>query len=129
MTPAELNYTVTEKKFLALVHAINKFLHYITKDQVFIHINHASIQFLMKKPITNGRVTQWLLLLQEFYITILDKPKKYNVVVDFLSRLTISDDCTATEDSFPNEYIFSISTHSPWYVDIANYLAVGKFPH
>ena len=60
---------------------------------------------------------------------ILYKLGKENVVVDFLSRLTISDDCTATEDSFPDEYLFSISTHSPWYADIANYLAAGKFPH
>ena len=83
----------------------------------------------MNKLVTNGRVTWWLLLLQEFDITILDKPRKYKVVVDFLSRLTISDDCIATEDSSPDEYLFSISTHSPWYVDIANYLAAGKFPH
>ena len=77
----------------------------------------------MNNPITNGRFTRWLLLLQEFDITILDKPGKDNVVVDFLSRLTISDDYTATEDSFPDEYLFSISTHSPWYADISNYLA------
>ena len=83
----------------------------------------------MNKPVTNGRVTKWLLLLQEFDITILDKPRKDNVVVDFISRLTISDDYTATEDYFPYEYLFAISTHSPWYADIANYLAAGKFPH
>ena len=75
----------------------------------------------MKNPVTNGRVTRWLLLLQEIDITILDKPGKYNVAADFISRLTISDDCTNTEDSFPDEYIFSISTHSPWYADIAIY--------
>ena len=52
----------------------------------------------MKKPVTNGRVTRWLLLLQEFHITILDKLGKDNVVVDSLSRLTISDDCTTTKE-------------------------------
>ena len=60
LIPAELNYTITEKEFLAIVHAINKFRHYITRYQVFVHIDHV----LMKKPITNGRVTRWLLLLQ-----------------------------------------------------------------
>ena len=82
----------------------------------------------MNKPITNGRITWWLLLLQEFDITIVDKPGKDNLVADFLFRLTIDDSCTPTEDSFPDEYIFAIPNYSPWYVDISNYLVVGKFP-
>ena len=68
-------------------------------------------------------------MLQEFDINILDKSGKDNVVADFISRLTISDDFTATEDSFLDECLFDISTHSPWYENIANYLAAGKFPH
>jgi hypothetical protein len=83
----------------------------------------------MKKYVTNARVTRWLLLLQEFDITILDKPGKDNVVADFLSRLTNNNDATPVDDSFPDEYLFTVSTHSPWYADIANYLAAGKFPH
>ena len=49
LTPTELSYTITEKEFLAVVHAINKFWHYITGYQVFVHTDHATIQFLMKK--------------------------------------------------------------------------------
>jgi hypothetical protein len=54
LSPAELNYTVTEKEFLAVVHAINKFRHYITRYEVFVHTDHSTIRFLMNKPITNG---------------------------------------------------------------------------
>jgi hypothetical protein len=64
MSPAELNYTVMEKEFLVVVHAINKFCHYIIVYEVFVHTDHSSIRFLMNKPITNGRVTRWILLLQ-----------------------------------------------------------------
>jgi len=67
-------------------------------------------------------------LLQEFDIPIVVKRGKDNVVADFLFRLTIDDNCIATEDSFPNAYLFAISTYSPWFADIANYLAAGKFP-
>ena len=63
LTSAELNYTVTKKEFLAVVFAINKFRHYITGYEVFIHIDHSAIWYLMNKPIMNGRVTRWLLLL------------------------------------------------------------------
>jgi hypothetical protein len=62
------------------MHAINKFRHYITCYEVFIHTDHSAILFLMKKPITNGRITWWLLLLLEFNITIVDGPRKDNLV-------------------------------------------------
>ena len=87
LTSTELNYTVTEKEFLAVVHAINKFRHYIIGYETFIHTDHSAIRYLMRKPVTNGRVTIWLLLLQEFNITVLDRPGKQNTVVDFLSRI------------------------------------------
>ena len=74
----------------------------------------------MNKPVTNSRITRWLLLLQEFDITIIDRPRKENVVADFLSRFTNSDDSLPVEDSFPYEHLFALSAHSPWYADVAN---------
>ena len=68
----------------------------------------------MNKPVTNAWVTRWLLLLQEFDITIIDRPGKENVVADLLSRFTNNDDNLLVEDSFPDEHLFGISTHSPW---------------
>ena len=64
MSPVELNYTVTEKEFLVVIYAINKFWHYITSYPTFVHTDHTAIRYLMNKPITNARVTRWLLLLQ-----------------------------------------------------------------
>jgi len=63
LSSTELNYTVTEKEFLAVIFAINKFRHYITGYEVFVHTNHFAIEYLMNKPLTSGRVTRWLLLL------------------------------------------------------------------
>jgi hypothetical protein len=128
MAPIELNCTVTERELLAVVYAINKFRYYITSYPTFIHTNHTTIKYLMNKPITNARVTTWLLLLQEFDITIVDRPGKENVVVDFLSRLHINDYNSPVDDSFLDENLFAASSHSPWYADIANYLVEGKVP-
>jgi hypothetical protein len=66
----ELNYMVTEKEFIFVIHAINKFRHYITKYSMVSHTNHAAIKYLMNRPIMNGRVIRWFLLLKEFDITI-----------------------------------------------------------
>jgi len=63
LAPAELNYTVTEKEFLVVVHAINKFRHYINDCETFIHKDHFAIRYLMNKITTNGKITRWLLLL------------------------------------------------------------------
>ena len=82
----------------------------------------------MNKPLTSGRITRWLLLLQEFNITIVDKWGKSNVVANFLSRLDNPSEATPVNDDFPDEHIFAMSTDSPWFVDIANYLVTGKTP-
>ena len=43
MSPAKLNYTETEKEFLVVIYAINKFRHYITGYPTFVHTDHTVI--------------------------------------------------------------------------------------
>ena len=119
---------MTEKEFLAIVHAVNKFRHYITGYPVVLYTDHSAIKFLANKPVTNGRVTRWLILLQEFDITIKDRPRKENPVADFLSRMPKPIDAAAVEDHFLNENLFVVTVRTPWYNDIENYLAIGKLP-
>jgi hypothetical protein len=40
---AEVNYMVTEKELRVVVHAINKFRHYIKGYQAFVHTDHSTI--------------------------------------------------------------------------------------
>ena len=61
-------------------------------------------------------------------MTIIDRPGEENVVADFLSHFTNSDDSLPVEDSFPDEHLFAVSAHSPWYANVANYLATGNLP-
>jgi hypothetical protein len=82
----------------------------------------------MNKPVTNPRVTRWLLLLQEFNINIIDRPGKDNLVVDFLSRMIHLGDNALEEDTFPDENLFAISTFTLWYSSVANYLVTGNIP-
>eukprot|EP00253_Pinus_taeda_P005342 PITA_05342 len=65
----------------------------------------------------------------QFDLTIVDKPCKENVVADFLSRLDLPGGKEGMlDDQMPDEHIFSISTFSPWFADIANYLVSTQFP-
>lgn len=82
----------------------------------------------MNKSITNGRLTRWLLLLQEFNITILDRLGKDDTVVDFLSRIQNDNKDVPVKHNFLNQYLFAVSIKSPWFADITNYLATRKLP-
>jgi len=129
MSKAELNYTVTEKELLAVVHSLEKFGHYITGYQTFVHTNHAVIKYLMKKLDVNSRIIRWLLLLQQFDLTIVDKPGKENVVADFLSRMNLPI-CEEgmVDDQLSDDNFFAISVLSTWFTDIVNYLVSTQFP-
>ena len=59
---------------------------------------------------------------------MLDRPRKQNTIVDFLSRIQNTKEDSPVEDKFPDEYLFAVTTKAPWYADIANYLVTGKLP-
>lgn len=56
MSKAKLNHTVTKKELLAMIHSLKKFRHYIIGYQAFVHIDHATIKYLMNKPDVNARI-------------------------------------------------------------------------
>eukprot|EP00253_Pinus_taeda_P015935 PITA_15935 len=87
--------------------------HYITGYPVVLYTDHSAIKYLANKPITNGRVTRWLILLQEFDITIKDQLGKENPVADFLSRMPKPVDTAAVEDQFPDEHFFFVTVKTP----------------
>ena len=117
---------MTEQELLAIVYAIDKFKHYITGYSTFLQTDDSTIKYLMNKPITNARVTRWLLILQEFDISIVDRLTEENVVVEFISQLTHNDDNLLGEESFPDKHLFAVSGYSQWYTNIANYFDAGK---
>jgi len=74
-------------------------------------------------------LVRWILLLQEFDITIKDKKGTENFIADHFSRLTIDSrsDITPIDDYFPDESLFSVSI-MPWYTNIVNFLVSGQLP-
>jgi hypothetical protein len=101
---AQKNYATTEKEFLAVVFACDKFRPYIVDLKVTIHTDHAAIRYLMAKKDAKPRLIRWVLLLQEFDLHIVDRKGAENPVADNLSRLeNISFDPIPVNNSFPNE--------------------------
>ena len=128
---AQLNYTTTEKEFLAVVFSLEKFRSYLIGAKVIVYTDHAAIRYLMAKKDAKARLIRWILLLQEFDLEVRDKKGVENVVADHLSRLESEStkyDQPVIQDSFPDERILRVSGEHPWYANIVNYLVGGVFP-
>jgi hypothetical protein len=110
---AQKNYATTEKEFLALIFACDKFRSYIVYSKVTIHTDHAAIRYLMTKKDAKPRLIRWVLLLQEFNLHIVDRTGAENPMADNLSRLeNISFDPIPINDSFPNEQLAAVNVTS-----------------
>ena len=64
-----------------------------------------------------------------FNITVIDRLGKENLVAYFLSRIQHEDGTKPVDDTFPDEHLFVVYVQTPWFADIANYLATGKIPN
>jgi len=123
LNSAQMNYTTTEKELFAVVFACEKFRSYLVGSLVVVFSDHAALIYLLSKKDSKARLVQWILLFQEFDITIKDKKGTKNVVANHLSRLTTD----SRSDITPTESIFSVST-MPWYANIVNFLVSGQLP-
>ena len=84
---AQRNYATTEKEFLAVIFACDKFRPYIIDSKVTVHSDHSAIKYLMNKKDAKPRLIRWVLLLLEFDLHIADRKGEDNQVVDHLSRM------------------------------------------
>ena len=66
LNQCEKNYNVTEKELLSVVFACGKFCTYILGYPVTVRTDHKSISFLRRCKLSHGRLTRWILLLQEY---------------------------------------------------------------
>lgn len=117
---------------LAVVFAVENFRSYLLRAKVIIFTDHITLKYLTTKRETKIRLIRWVLLLQEFNLTIKDKTGAENVVADHLSLLVeTKDDGRQIQETFPDEHLYNLEGRSdvePWYVNIVNYLVTREFP-
>jgi hypothetical protein len=136
MSPAERNYTTTEREALAVVYSCKKFRHYLLGYKVIFHTDHNSLKYLVNKPDLLGRIARWILLLQEFNYEIVIKSGKANSNADYLSRQrgeeSVADISVEFLDEFPDlsdVAVFHLNREEDSeFQDIINYLVRSGFP-
>ena len=126
---AQMIYSTTKKQLLAIVFTLDKFCAYLIGSPIVIFTNHAALKYIFTKNDAKARLIRWILLLQEFYLTIKDKKGVENAMADHLSRLVFEESMETLPiyDEFPDEHMFSI-TNLPGYAHIVNYLATREIP-
>nr|GEY32752.1 reverse transcriptase domain-containing protein [Tanacetum cinerariifolium] len=105
---------------LRQLYAFEKFRLYLVLSKSIVYTDHSALKYLLNKQDAKSRLLRWVLLLQEFDITIRDKKKGYeNLAADHLSRLeNPHKDVLENKDinkNFPLDTLGSLSSGStPW---------------
>nr|GEW30937.1 reverse transcriptase domain-containing protein [Tanacetum cinerariifolium] len=95
-------------------YAFEKFRPYLVLSKSIVYTNHSALKYLLSKQDAKPRLLRWVLLLQEFDITIRDKKGSENLAADHLSRLeNPHKDVLENKDineNFPLETLGSLSS-------------------
>lgn len=82
----ELNYCVTRKELLAVVHFTKYFRQYLLGRKFIIRTDHAALAWLQKTPEPIGQNARWLELLGEYDFKIQHRPGRCHANADAVSR-------------------------------------------
>lgn len=122
---AQINYSTTKKKLLAIVFALEKFRSYLLGIKIIVNFDHETLCYLMTKKEAKPRLIRWILLLGKFDLEIKDKKGTKNHVANHLSHLVHVEDELHLQETFLEEQLFSASVTLPWYANIVNYLVTN----
>nr|GEY15914.1 reverse transcriptase domain-containing protein [Tanacetum cinerariifolium] len=73
MNDAQAHYTTKEIELPAVVYAFEKFRPYLVLSKSIVHTDHSALKYLFNKQDAKERLFRWVLLLQEFDITVREK--------------------------------------------------------
>jgi hypothetical protein len=82
----EKHYPTHDLEFLAVVHALKVWRHYLLGNLVHIYTDHKSLKCLFTQPDLNMRQRRWLELIKDCELEVHYHLGKANVVADALSR-------------------------------------------
>jgi hypothetical protein len=109
---AELNYSNPERELLALVYTLVKQGHYLRGGIHFeVNIDCNSLESIQSMDLHNRRLARWIMLLQDFNMTVKHISGSSNKVADYLSRtVDVAPICQACKKKIKISVVLSSPT-------------------
>lgn len=88
MTPAELNYPIHDKEFLAIYWSFSEWRHYLEGCNVLVQVltDHRSLEYFLTTKQLNRRQARWAEFMADFHFRISYRPGAKSTKPDALSR-------------------------------------------
>ena len=86
LSQAEVNYCVTRRELLAIVHFVKYFRHYLLGRTFVVRTDHVALRWLKRIPQPIGQQARWLEILEEFSFTIVHRAGAKHGNADAMSR-------------------------------------------
>ncbi|GFY35859.1 coiled-coil domain-containing protein 130 homolog [Trichonephila clavipes] len=103
LTPAERNYSTTEREALAVVWALKKFRGYIEGTEITVASDHQPLKWLLNLKSPTGRLAKWAHEIQSFNLKVQYIPGKANVVANMFQARRLLQQQFPTEPSIPQQ--------------------------
>lgn len=97
-----MNYTVIEREGLGVIFALKIFRHCLLGMKVTVVTNHQTLVYTLNKPNTTGKITWWIILLQEIDLEIMRRADTKHINVGFISQTKKKVGVVSEDDDFPN---------------------------
>jgi hypothetical protein len=126
----ERNYATHDLELESIVHALNKWRHYLMGKRIELRKNHNSLKYLFDQPTLNARKIRWLEFLCEYDFDIKHIKGKENKVDDSLNR-RVHELHDTTISMYRNDIIGRLSEVANTYLqyrDLVAKLQQGKMP-
>lgn len=124
LSPAEKNYSVTERELLAVLRAVRHYKTYVEGSHFKVVTDHSSLKWLTRLENPSGRLARWSTQLTQYDMEIIHRKGSLNVVADALSR--IECEVISTENQSDKWYEEVLKTLQEEPLEVPEYKLEGQ---
>ncbi len=100
---------MTTQEGLVVIFSLKKFHHYLLGYKTKIVTDCKALTYLVNESNPSGQLVQWLLLMEEFDIDIVDCPRRRHSNVDGFTKPYEGIGDVSKDDDFPNVALMTIN--------------------